>query len=318
MKNKTAQTRIKSGLVGALDVGTTKTCCFIARVGAEGTPRIVGIGHQASRGMRAGTIVDMEEVEATIRATVEAAERMAGENIEKVVVNLSGGAPESRLVAYDVAIGGHEIGDADLRRILDISNLVREQGDDRQLIHAIPVSYSIDGSRGVRDPRGMYAHRLGVNMHAVSASSSAVRNLAACINHCHLGVDSTVVSAYASALTAVNPTERKLGAILVEMGGGTTTIAVFYEGNVIYTDIVPVGGNHVTSDVARGLSTPLDQAERAKTLWGSAMPSPSDDREILKVQPLGDEASAEANSVPRSVLVGIIRARVEETLELVA
>lgn len=316
MKNGTAQTKTRTGLIAALDVGTTKCCCLIARPGADRSLRIVGIGHHGSQGLRSGAIADMDAVEASVRATVEAAERMAGENIREVVVNLSGGNPTSRLIAYDAAIDGREIGDGDLRRILDGANFLRQPSPERRIIHAIPLTYSIDGSRGVRDPRGMYAYRLGVNMHVISAQVSAVRNLTACISRCHLAVEATAVSSYAAALATVDESERKLGSILIDMGGGTTSLAVFFDGDLVHTDVLPVGGSHVTSDVARGLSTPLVQAERIKTLHGSVIPTASDDREVIKVPTVGEEGTTYKH-VPRSMLVGIIRPRVEETIELV-
>ncbi|MFQ5764807.1 MAG: cell division protein FtsA [Rhodospirillales bacterium] len=315
--------RNRHGLVAALDIGTTKVCCLIARAGADRGPyedpglKIIGIGHQVSRGMRSGAIVDLDEMEASIRATVEAAEQMAGENIHDAVVNLSGGQPHSRLIAYEISIAGHEIGDADLRRILDPQVLKNGLPRERELIHTIPVGYAIDGNRGVRDPRGMFGERLGVNMHVISALSGPVRNLETSVQRCHLGLEDKVVSAYASALACLVEDETQLGVTCVDMGGGTTSIAVFFDGELVHTDSVPVGGVHVTNDIARGLSTPLAQAERMKTLYGSALPSSSDDREIIKVPVVGEDQAAEANHVPRSMLVGIIRPRVEETLEMV-
>ena len=317
MKRKTGSKRNRNGLIAALDVGSTKVCCFIAAAGDGEGPRIVGIGHQVSRGLRSGAVVDMEAAETAIRATVEAAEQMAGENIRQAIVNISGGTPESRLIAYEVSIAGHEIGDSDLRRILDPAEAETAMAADRDIVHAIPVGYTIDGNRGVRDPRGMFGERLGVNMHLVSAASGVIRNLSTCVARCHLGIESLVVSSYASALAILVEDEKKLGVTLIDMGGGTTSIAVFFDGELVHTDCVPVGGVHVTNDIARGLSTPLDDAERMKTLYGSAMPSPSDDREAIKVPRIGEEEDAESGQVPRSMLVGIIRPRLEEIFEMV-
>ncbi len=316
MMTATAQTKTRTGLVAALDVGTTKICCLIARVIGDRPPRIIGWGHQESKGLRNGAIVRMDDAEASIRATVEAAERMAGENIRQVAVNLAGGQPESRLVAYEVSIDGREIVDADLHRILDTTDIARDLPSDREMVHAIPVSYSIDGSRGVRDPRGMHGDKLGVNMHVISAQSGPLRNLKTCVERCHLDMEATVAAPYASALSSVVEDERQLGVTLIEMGGGATSVAVFFDGELVHTDALPVGGTHVTNDIARGLSTGLAHAERMKTLYGNAMPSPSDDREILKVPPIADEGGAEPHQVPRSMLVGIIRPRVEEIFEI--
>ncbi len=323
MKNNTPPLKTRSGLVAALDIGTTKVCCLIARAGVDLGPyeprglKIIGIGHHVSGGLRSGTVVDLDETETAIRATVEAAEQMAGENIREVVVNLSGGEPQSRLIAYEISIAGHEIGDGDLRRILDPSVLRNGLARERELIHTIPVGYSIDGNRGVRDPRGMYGERLGVNLHIITALSGSVRNLETSVQRCHLGVEDKIVSAYASALSSLVEDEIQLGVTCVDMGGGTTSIAVFFDGELVHTDSIPLGGVHVTNDIARGLSTPLKQAERLKTLYGSALPSSSDDREIIKVPLVGEDKAAESSQVPRSMLVGIIRPRVEEILEMV-
>lgn len=317
MHLKTNQAKPKNGLVAALDIGTTKVTCLIARQEGTRPPRIIGVGHHVSGGVRGGAIVDMDLAEAAMRAAVGAAEEMAGVNISGVTVALSGTHFKSRLVAYDIGISGHEIGDQDLRKILDASRLSNELPDDQDVVHSIPVGYSIDGNRGVRDPRGMFGDRLGVNLHVVTAGVNAMRNVETCVNRCHLEVEGRVVAPYASALSALVEDEMKLGVTLIDMGGGSTNIAVFFDGELMHADCVPVGGINVTNDIARGLSTPVQHAERMKTLYGSCMPSPSDDREVIKVPLIGEEQSGETNPVPRSMLVGIIRPRIEETFEMV-
>jgi cell division protein FtsA len=291
-------------------------CCLIARGDAEGT-RVVGIGHHASQGVRNGALVDLDAAEATIRTTVEAAERMAGDNIRGVVVNVSTGAPRSRMVAYEVSVSGHEIGEADLRRILDPVGFAESIPTEHHIVHVIPVGYSIDGCRGVRDPRGMFGQRLGVNLHLITASSGAVRNLTTCVTRCHLEVEGKVASPYAAALGCLVEDETQLGVTLIDMGGGTTSVAVFFDSELIHTDVIPYGGLNVTLDLARGLSTPMTQAERIKTLFGSCQPSPADGRQIIEVPPIAEDGAAEPTHVPRSMLLGIIRPRVEEILETV-
>ncbi len=309
--------KVRSGLVAAIDLGSTKACCLIAKPAAGGGFEIVGIGHQIAHGLRSGAIIDMEQAEATIRSTVEAAEQMAGENINNVIVNISCGEPQSRLIAYEISIAGHEIGDADLRRLLDPAGLPENERHERELIHMIPVGYSIDGNKGVRDPRGLHGERLGVNMHIISAAMAPLRNLEHAVSRCHLDTFGKVVSPYASALSCIAEDEKNLGVTCIDMGGGTTSISVFFDGELVHIDAIPIGGVHVTNDIARGLSTPPVHAERMKTLYGSAIPSPSDDHEIIQVPLIGEEESGETNQVPRSVLVGIIRPRIEETFEMV-
>lgn len=306
----------RHGLIAALDVGSNKICCFIARAEDDGRPRVIGIGHQLARGVRGGAIVDMEAAESAILTAVHAAEQMAGETIQDVVVNVSGGYPASQTIGVEVTIAGHEVGDGDLRRVLQHGHSPDHNGE-RQLIHSIPVGYTIDGSRGIRDPRGMYGERLGVDIHLVTAGAGAVRNLATCIGRCHLDIRGLVVSPFASGLATLVEDEMDLGVTVIDMGGGTTTIAVFFDGNVVYTDSVPIGGAHVTSDIARGLSTPIVHAERMKTLYASCIASPADEREVIAVPQVGEDASDHVNNVPRSILVGIVQPRLEETFELV-
>jgi cell division protein FtsA len=306
----------RSGLITALDVGSSKVACFIARPLENGAAEVVGVGHQVSNGIKNGNIVDMAAVEDSIRTTVEAAEHMAGENVRDVVLCVSGSVPESKLISFDVAISGHEISDVDLKRALDPTWLYSQQDEDRQIIHTLPIAYSIDGNPGVKDPRGMYGEKLGVNMHVITASAGSLRNITACVNRCHLDVESQVVGPYAAGLSCLVEDEKELGVICIDMGGGTTDISVFFDGEVVYTDSVPLGGNHVTNDIARGLSTPVAYAERMKTLYGSAVPSPSDDQEVIKVPLVGEEDDGE-NQISRSMLVGIIRPRIEEIYELV-
>lgn len=307
----------RSGLIAAVDLGTNKVSCFIAQIGEDGAPEVIGIGHQVSRGVRVGNIVDMEGVETAIRAVVEAAEQMADENVSEVIVNHTGGTPESKLISFDVSIGGHEIGDSDMRRALDPAWLAAQQTEDRAVIHTVPVGYAVDGHRGVRDPRGMFGEKLGVNMHVMTASAGAVRNLVTCVHRCNLEIEDQVLSSFASGLSCLVEDERELGVTCIDMGGGTTSISVFFDGQPVHTDVVPIGGNHVTNDIARGLSAPLNYAERIKTLFGSAVPTPSDDQEVIKVPLVGEDENGEDRQIPRSMLVGIIRPRLEEIFEMV-
>jgi cell division protein FtsA len=307
--------RPRGSLVAGIDIGSTKICCFIARVeGAE--PRILGIGHQVSRGLKGGAIVNLEEVSDSIRTAVHAAEEMADETIEEAVVSLSTGFGASRMVKAEIGIGGREISDSDMRHVLERGYAMRDSGD-RQVIHSFPVGFSIDDSRGIRDPRGMIGTRLGVNMHIVTAAGAAVRNHSAAVGRALLEVDTFVVSPYAAGLSCLVEDEMNLGVTVIDMGGGTTTIGVFVGGNLVFTDSVPVGGSHVTNDIARGLSTPLAHAERMKALFGSAIASTLDEREMIAVPQIGEEEYGHANHVPKSLLVNIIAPRIEETFEMV-
>lgn len=307
--------KLRNDLIAALDIGTSKMCCLIARPEDDGKLRVIGMGHHASKGIKGGAVVDMEAAEAAIASVVQSAERMAGATIREVVTSLSGVHPTSRIYNVEVEVAGHEVSSHDIQRIFAQGQSLFN-GEERQIIHSLPVTYRIDDSRGIRDPRGMYGERLGADIHVVAASPGAVRNLSTCISRCHLDIESFVVSPLASGLATLVDDERELGTILIDMGGGTTTVAVFLDGQVVFSGGVAIGGDHVTSDIARGLSTPRSYAERLKTLYGSAIPSPLDGQETLDIPQVGDE-EAPGQQVPKSLLTGIIRPRVEETLELV-
>ena len=303
-------------IIAALDVGSTKVCCFIARLTEDGGFRVIGIGHQVSTGIKSGVVIDMEETETSIRAAVDTAERMAGLAVDSAYVAVTGGDLASEAVTVDVSVAGHEIGQVDMQHALDHGRAGYD-ADGRDIIHAMPISFSIDGAEGVRDPRGLIGDRLSLNMHLVSAAPGPVRNLEACVNRGHLKVSGLVAAPYASGLATLVEDEKALGTIVVDMGGGTTSIAVFHEGALVFTDVVPVGGHHVTNDIARGLLTPIAHAEHMKTLYGSALAGPADDREAIDVPQLGEADGDSATRIPRSMLVGIIRPRIEETFELV-
>ena len=306
----------RSGVFAALDVGSSKIVCLVATQRPEGGIRITGVGHRTSQGVKSGSIVDMEAAEAAILTAVGAAEEMAGERLHSLVAGVSAGKPASRTMGMEVEIDGHEVDDADLRRI-HIQGAALNEDAGREIIHCIPVSYNIDGNGGIRNPRGLAGQRLGVDIHLVTADASALKNLAACISRCHLDVDSFVVTPYAAGLACLEEDDIALGATVIDMGAGTTSVAVFENGQLVHADVVPVGGAHVTLDIARGLSTPLAHADRMKALYGSAIPSPSYEMELIDVPVVGEESRVQPNHVPRSILVGIIRPRLEETFELV-
>ncbi len=304
------------GVISALDIGSSKICCLIASAEDPAAIKVIGFGHTSSQGVRAGTIVNMEDAEAAIANAVHAAEQMAGVTAHDVFVNVSGGRPTSLTLGVEVAILDQEVSDVDLRRAL-AQGRAQHRIPENEVIHAIPVSYSLDGNRGIRDPRGMFGDRLGVQLHVVTAGSGPLRNLATCVARCHLDIEGSAVSPYASGLASLVEDELDLGCTCIDLGGGITSLAVFSENNLVFTDCVPVGGSHVTSDIARGLATPQAHAERMKILHGNAMSSSADDREMITVPLVGEDERTQTNQVPKSHLVRIIRPRLEEIFELV-
>ena len=304
-----------SGPFGVLDIGTTKIVCIIGRVESDGSPRVLGFGWQRGRGVRAGGITDIEEAERAIRAAVGQAENEADIRLRSVIVNLSCGAPESRLFNVQWPVGGRAVTEADLRRVL-LEGRARAASEGRDIIHALPLAFSADDAQGVADPRGLHCETLVARLHVVDALKTALLTLGACVARCDLEVAEMVSAPMAAGMATLVEDERLLGATVLDMGGGTTGMAVFAEGQLLHTAQLPVGGQHVTNDIARVLSTPVAHAERLKTLYGSASASPDDDRELLPVPLVGEEEHQIAK-VPRSMVVNIIRPRLEETFEMV-
>lgn len=310
-----SKTAAKTGLIAALDVGSSKVACLIAHADHNGQIQVLGSGHRQSAGIRQGQVVDMDGAERAIRAVVDAAEQLADHRVDHVLLNLSCGRPTSHRVEVDMTLSDRPVSDADVRGVLEDGRAVGTQDPDMDLIHCIATSFSMDGSSGVRDPRGMYGHRLGVNIHLVTAQTPAVRNLMGVIDRCHLDVDQPVVSPFAAGLSVLTADERDLGATVIDMGAGVTSAAVFTDGHLTGIATVPVGGGHVTSDIAKGLSTPMAAAERLKTVYGSVLAVPADARDMLRVPVVG-EGDENAREVAKSMLVQIIQPRVEETFEL--
>lgn len=304
----------RNGVVAALDVGSSKVSCFIARIDGRGAIRVIGIGHHESKGVRAGAVVDMDAAEQAIRAAVDGAEHLAGLTVDSVIVTSAGGHIASHTVGIEVGVTGRQIADYDVNRGLAEARAHIEPGE-REVVHAVPIHFSVDDNHGIRDPRGMYATRLGVNLHIVTATTGVVRNLTACVGRGDLAIERQVVAPYAAGLASLVQDELDLGVVLLDMGGGTTSIGVFGGGQLVFADSVPVGGHHITQDIARGLGTPLNHAERMKTLYGSALPSATDDRDVMEIPQVGEDEGAA--QIPRSALTGIIQPRVEETLEYV-
>lgn len=304
----------------ALDVGSSKIACFIARADHEGPPRVIGIGHQLSEGMRHGSIANMDALQQAISAAVVTAEQMAGETIERVTVNIVGSQLLSQTVDLELPLNGREVTESDLHRVISQGQALafeESQGQALELIHNLPVGYAIDNQKGIRDPVGITGSTLHTQLHLVSAAFGPARTLVAAIARCHLEVEKLVAAPYASGLACLVEDEMDLGSLVIDMGAGTTSIGVFFDGSVVYTDGIPVGGSHVTNDIARGLTTSLAHAERLKTLYGNAIPSSMDEREIIDVPLVGEEAPENANHVPKSHLIGIIQPRLEEIFEMV-
>ncbi len=306
--------RQRSGVIAALDIGTSKIACFIAKSDGLSAPVIQGVGICASAGMRGGEVVDLENLSIAVGKAVEQAEQVAGLAIERVCVSVSGGKQRSIISTRQTDIS-ETVSPRDVARLLRFDNdSTTEEG--RTVIHRVPLQYIVDGIKGIRDPVGMRGNELGVEISAITVSSSTLYNLAAVVERNHLKVDCFCSSAYAAALATLVDDEKDLGAIVIEMGAGITSVAIFMEGRLAYVDSVPVGGANVTSDIARGLSTPLEEAERIKNLHGDVLTAIGDTDQTLVLPKIGEDEHNASQQIEVGLLGEIIRPRIEETFEM--
>lgn len=314
----------KVRLLTVLDVGSTKITCIIARLrprdrlnylhGRTHQMEVLGFGVQRSYGVKSGNIVDMASAEQSIRLAVDAAEQQAGLVVDSLIVNFSCGHLRSDIVKGSVKLGSRQVNRANMRSAL--ANASRKAvAMERHVAHFMPLHYSLDNNSNVADPIGMVGDELGVDVHLVTAESAALRNLELCLNRAYLTAEAMVATPLASGLAALVDDETRLGAACIDIGGGTTTFSVFSDGLFVHAGSIPVGGHHVTLDIARGFSTPVAAAERLKVMHGSSLQNDVDDRHMITIAPIAGE-NAETQ-YPRGVLNRIIRARVEETLEMV-
>ncbi len=314
-----------SSTIAALDIGSTKICCLIGAV--EGRRRravdetapqikIVGAGHCRSGGITGGAVTDLDQAERAMRTAIDQAERMADRTISDVYVNMSGGRTISVHVSGEVALGRHAVDEAAKRRAA-VNAMSKLDTDGRAVLHASVVQYRLDNARNVRDPEGMHGATLTAELNVVLADANAITNLGLVLERCHLDAVGLVVAPYASARSVLLADEMELGVAVIELGGGTTSYAVFNEGMLAHADMIAVGSHHVTTDIARGLNTTIAHAERVKTLWGSTVPAQLDERELITCPILGETGSDAVQRVPRSMICGVVRPRMEEIFEIV-
>ena len=314
----------RSAVLSVLDVGGSKVVCLIAKLmpmepgaslrGRTHRVKVMGVGQQRSRGLKAGAIVDLDAAESAIRLAVDAAERMAGVEVESVIVNMSGGRLAARVHAAEIGLGLEGVAETDMARVLE-GAAQAGANPARAPLHLTPLGFALDAQRGIADPRGMVGEALGAEMSVASCDASVARNLMLAVERCHLRVAALVASPYAAGLATLVDDEAELGAAVVDFGAGATTLAAFAEGRLAYVDALPVGGNHVTMDIARGLSVSLADAERLKLNYGACVGHQADERETLSIHRVGDEMDR-PTSIAKTELTHIIRPRVEEILEL--
>ncbi len=305
----------KTRYVVGLDVGTTKTCTIICETSDQGDLEVVGVGSAESRGMRRGVVVNLDGAASAIKKSVEEAERSAGTSVESVFVGLSGGHIQSfnSQGAVAVTAESREIGRADVRRVLETAKAV-SLPSDREIVHVLPQEFVVDGQDGIADPLGLLGTRLEVNCHIVTGSTTAAQNIVTAVNRNGLIVADTILQQLASAESALSDDDKELGVALVDVGGGTTNLAVYTQGGIRHSSVLPLGGDQITNDIAVGLRTSILEAERIKRDHGCALSTLVEEDIEFEVPTV---AGRQAKSISKRILCEIIQPRMEEILTLV-
>ena len=299
-------------VIVGLDIGTTKIACIIGEVTDEGVD-IIGIGSHPSTGLRKGVVINIDATINSIKKAVEEAELMAGVEVNSVYAGIAGGHIKGFNSHGIVAVKDREIRQIDLERVVDAASAVAIPMD-REVLHVIPQEYVIDGQDGITEPLGMSGVRLEANVHIVTASVTSAQNIVKCANACGLHVSDIVLEQLASSEAVLSEDEKELGVAVVDIGGGTTDIAIYSQGSIVHTAVLSVGGNHLTQDIAVGLRTPMAEAERIKHAHGCSMVDCVSPDETIEVPSVGGRPP---RVLSRAILAEIIEPRVEEIFAFV-
>lgn len=299
-------------IIVGIDVGTTKVCTLVGRVEDSKTIRILGVGIEPSEGIKKGVIVDLAAASQAITRSVEKAESTSGLEITSALVSIAGAHVSSVNSRGAVAANGNVIEQYDIEHALDQARAVAIPYD-REIIHVIQRGFSLDGQDGIRNPKGMHGYRLEVEAHIITASAATVDNLRQCVGAAGVEIQQFVLNPLASGEVVLTDQERQMGVAVCDIGGGTTDLAIYVNGDVWHTMVLSVGGNHITQDIAHGLRLSLPQAEEVKKQQGYAMRSGVGSEEYFAIRPFGEERPVQIN---RQELAHIIEARVEEMFSL--
>jgi cell division protein FtsA len=300
-------------IVVGIDVGTTKICTLVGREESPGQIRILGVGIEPAEGMRKGVVVDLGAASQAVARSIDKAERTSGLEITSALVSLAGSNVSSVNSRGVVGVAGRIIDQDDVARAVDAARAVAIP-HNREIIHVIQRGFDVDGQEGIRMPIGMHGYRLEVETHIITAAAASVENLRQCVASAGVDASQFVLNPLASAEVVLTETERQMGVVVCDVGGGTTDMAIYIDGDVWHTAVLAVGGNHITSDIAHGLRLPMSQAEEIKIEHGHALESEVESQEFFNIRPFGEQ---EPVQISRQELVHIIEARVEEIFSLV-
>lgn len=304
----------KDHIVVGLDIGTTKICAIVAEVTEEGAINIVGVGSSPSRGLRKGVVVNIESTVESIKKAVEEAELMAAVQINSVYTGIAGSHISGENSRGVVALKKQEVMRGDIQRAVETARQVAVLPQDRRILHVLPREFMVDDQDGIREPLGMSGTRLEVDVHIITGAVTSAQNLIKSVNRAGLDVVDIVLQPLASSEAVLSAEERELGVAMVDMGGGTTDLAIFAEGSIRHTAVLPIGGQHLTTDLAIGLRTPQAEAEKIKIRHGVALAELVKDDDTVEVPSVGDRP---ARTLSRKLLAEIIEPRVEEMFDLI-
>lgn len=301
-------------IVVGLDIGTTKIAAVVGRKDQYDKINIVGVGQYPSQGLRRGVVINIKKTVESIQKAVEQAELVSGHKVSKVYAGIAGDHIRSINSKGVIAVSGKDkiITDDDVKRVISAAKAIALPMD-REILHVLPQEYIVDDQDGIKYPVGMAGVRLESEVHIVTAAAASAQNIVNCIIEAGYDVADIVLEPYASSIAVLEPDERELGVCIIDIGGGTTDIAMFFDGSIRYTSVLGLGGQHVTSDLSQGLRTSMDQAEEIKKKYGVALQTLIESDELIKVPGVGGRASRE---ISRSVLSAIIQPRMEEMFSL--
>lgn len=309
MATQTEQTM----LVG-LDIGTSKVVVLVGQIRPDQSIEIMGMGKQPSLGMKKGVVVNIESTVQAIERAIEEAELMSGCQIHSVFAGIAGNHIRGMNSHGIVGIRDREVTLADIDRVIDAAQAVAIPADQK-VLHILPQEYLVDSQEGIREPLGMSGVRLEANVHLVTCAANSVQNIEKCVRRCGLDVDTVILEQLASSHAVLTEDEKELGVCLVDIGGGTTDVAVFTGGSIRFTTVIPIAGDQITNDIAMALRTPTQNAEEIKCQYGCAMAQMMGSEDVIKVSSVGDRAS---RSLSRQALAAVIEPRFEELFSLIS
>jgi len=301
----------KNNILVGLDIGTTKTTAIVGEVTDTGI-NIIGIGTSPAKELRKGVVVNIESTVEAIKKSIEEAEHMSGCRINSAYVGIAGSHIKGQNSLGIVAVKGREVGEEDLQRAIEASKAIAIPVD-REILHTLPQNYVVDGQDGIRDPVGMSGVRLEAKVHIVTGNVASIQNIVKSVNRVGLDIDDIILEQLAASEAVLSSDEKDLGVVLIDIGGSNTGIAIFSEGSIKHTAILPVGGNYLTSDIATGLRTPFNDAETIKIKYGCALTSMIPKEETIEVPSVGGRENRE---VSRQILGRIVEPRMEEILNM--